>query len=75
MTDKLPVISNWKGRTYVFGSIGGLALGLLAAYLFVRATEDKGKTGPERIGTMDMMRLGVALLAIIRQIADLASDD
>ncbi len=75
MTDNLPVISNWKGRTYLLGSIGGLALGLLAAHLFIRATEDKGKPAPNRIGTMDVVRLGVALLAIIRQIADLASDD
>ncbi|HML24693.1 MAG TPA: hypothetical protein PKD09_23770 [Aggregatilinea sp.] len=75
MTDNLPVVSNWKGRSYLLGAIGGLALGLLSAYLFVRSTEDKGKPEPSRIGTMDVVRLGVALLAIARQIADLASDD
>lgn len=75
MTDNLPVISSWKNRTYLMGAGLGLVIGLLSAYLFVRATEDNAKIEPKRIGTMDALRLGVALLAIVRQITDLASGD
>ncbi len=75
MSSNLPVVSSWKGRSYMAGGVLGLAVGLLAAYLFVRATEDRGKVEPPRIGTMDALRLSVAVLAIVRQITDWASKD
>lgn len=75
MIDNLPVVSDWKGRSYVVGGLLGLGFGLLSAFLFVRATEDHGKNEPKRVSTMDAIRLGVALLTIVRQITDLAAND
>ena len=75
MSGDLPIVSSWKGRSYMAGSVLGLAVGLLAAYLFVRATEERGKVDPPHVGTMDALRLGVAVLAIVRQITDWASKD
>ena len=63
---------SWKTQSYLVGVIGGLLLGLLSAYLYVRATEEN-MTGdrPQRVKTGDLMKLTLALLAMIRQIADL----
>ncbi len=64
---------NWKTQTYVMGGIVGLAFGLLSAYLFARASEEQGKDIPERVKTLDALKLTVALLGIARQITDLGS--
>lgn len=60
-----------KTRVYVVGGIAGLALGMLSAYLYARSAEEHGFAQPERIKTMDALKLAVALLAIIRQVTDL----
>ena len=57
---------------YVVGGIVGLGIGLLAAYLFARASEENGNDDLH-IGTIDMIKLAVAVLAIVRQVADLGS--
>ncbi len=66
--------ANWKTRAYLIGIILGLGLGLLSAYLFVRAAEENssGKT-PQKIGTGDAMKLTLSLLNLIRQIAELGA--
>ncbi len=62
--------SNGNGQTYLIGAAVGLVLGLLAAYLFLRAAgENPG--GPRRqIPTMDLLKLVLAVLGLIRQIAE-----
>ncbi|NDJ76273.1 MAG: hypothetical protein GYB65_08430 [Chloroflexi bacterium] len=65
---------NWKAQVYMMGGIAGLIVGLLSAYFYARVSEESGKV-PERIKTMDALRLGVALMAIVRQITDLGSKD
>jgi hypothetical protein len=66
--------ANWKMRTYLAGAAAGLIIGLLSAYFFARASEENGKESPARIRTMDALKLGVALLGILRQITDLGAD-
>lgn len=74
MTDKLPE-SSWKTRVYLAGGITGLAAGLLSAYFYARAAEENSDLiAPQRIKTMDALKLGVALLAIVRQVTDLNSN-
>jgi hypothetical protein len=66
--------SNWKTRTYATGASVGLVLGMLAAYLFARAAEeeaDRNGGKPEKIGTMQLISIGLATLTLIRQIAEL----
>lgn len=76
MTDKLPDLpeTSWKTRVYAVGAVTGLAAGLLSAYLFARAAEESDNLAPQRIKTMDALKLGVAVLAIIRQVTDLSSN-
>ena len=76
MTDNLPVAgdnNNWKTQTYLVGGLAGLAIGLLAAYFFARVSEESNQEGPTRIGTIDGLKLAVAVLAVIRQITDLGA--
>ncbi|MBN2306292.1 MAG: hypothetical protein JXQ72_17550 [Anaerolineae bacterium] len=66
--------SNWKSSTLLVGGLTGLVVGLLAAYLYVRAAEENGDPAPKKIKTMDMMGLAVTLLSIVRQITDLGAN-
>jgi hypothetical protein len=65
--------SSWKRQTYLMGAAIGSLIGLVSAYLYARAAEeDAERLGkPERVQTGDMLGLGLALLAVVRQIAEL----
>lgn len=64
--------SNWKRNAYVVGAALGLVTGVLGAYLFVRAADEKGNS-PPRISTLEAIRLGAATIGLIRQIATLGN--
>ncbi len=75
MTEKLPSLpeTNFRTRALFVGGVLGLAVGLLAGHLYSRAAEENMKLEPGKIGTMDAVRLGIAVMAIIRQITDMAT--
>lgn len=63
-----------KPQTFVLGGIAGAIFGLLAAYLYNRAAEeDAGQNGGQRkrVSTGELMGLGLAALAMIRQITEM----
>ncbi len=65
---------DWKTQTYLIGAIIGLALGLLSAYLFIRAAEENMKgEKPRKVGTGDAMKLVLSVLTLVRQIADIGA--
>lgn len=59
-------------KQYMLGGMLGLAIGTLAAFLFVRASEENDNQDLH-ISTIDMIKVAVAVLTIVRQIADLGS--
>ncbi len=66
-----PALS-WKTQNLIIGALIGLALGLLAAYLYVRAAgENDHAAEPKKIATMDALKLGLAAMGLIRQIAEI----
>ncbi|MBN1966882.1 MAG: hypothetical protein JW910_19675 [Anaerolineae bacterium] len=66
----------WKRQAYLIGAAIGLVLGLLSAYLFVRAAgETTDQSKPYRVGTGDAMRLTLAVLGLVRQIAELGGKE
>ncbi|NLE50950.1 MAG: hypothetical protein GX613_06035 [Chloroflexi bacterium] len=75
MTEKLPSLpdTSFRTRAMLVGGVVGLVVGLLAAHLYTRAAEENMRVEPGKIGTMDAVRIGIALMAIVRQITDMAS--
>jgi hypothetical protein len=67
--------NNWKTLAYLAGGLVGLLAGLASAHLYRRSAEANELTSgaPARIEVGDAFKLGLALLALIRQITDLAS--
>jgi len=63
---------NWKTKTYFVGWLAGTALGLLSAYLFIRSAEDDGEidSGEVRMNTGTILSLALAILGLVRQIAE-----
>jgi len=68
----VPASESWRSRTILTGGLIGAVLGLFSAYLYVRAAEETHETGqaPEAPETRDAVKLGVALLTIVRTIAE-----
>lgn len=63
--------TNWKTRTYLIGAAVGLLLGLLSAYLFVRASSESPSAKPKQVKTVDLMKMTLAVLGLVRQFAEL----
>ncbi len=63
--------TGWKTRAYLIGGLIGLGLGLLSAYLFIRASEESASGEPLKVRTGDAMKASLAILALIRQIAEM----
>lgn len=67
---------DWRARVFLLGGAIGTVLGLLSAYLYVQAAEQRyagGEEPPEAPGAKDAVRLGVSLLSIIRTITEWGS--
>ena len=62
----------WRSRTMLMGGLIGAGLGLLSAYLYLRAAEEAHEEGEAPVApeTRDAVKLGVALLAILRTITE-----
>jgi hypothetical protein len=63
---------DWKMRTTLIGSALGALVGIAAAFMFIRRSEDAGE--PPSIRKTDpglVLAAGVTLLGLLRQIADL----
>ncbi len=77
MTNLLPhqnkPATRWTTQTYIIGVAAGLLLGLLSAYMYNRAASDYGTVagGQNRVQTGEVLGLGLAVLGIIRQAAEM----
>ena len=68
-------------RALIIGGVAGAALGVAAAWLFMRSVEEEEAlaieaggeeaVAPRTIGVGPVMRLGVSILGVLRQIVDL----
>ncbi len=67
--------SSWRSRILLLGGVIGAVLGVLSAYFYVRAAEERygGHRPPTTPDTGDAVRLGVSLLSIIRTITEWGS--
>jgi hypothetical protein len=73
-------------KALIIGGVAGTALGVAAAWLFVRSVEEEqealaiegageGAVAPRTIGVGPVVRLGVSILNVLRQIVDLGREE
>lgn len=70
MAPALDQDTGWKTKTYLAGGILGLLLGLGTAFLLVRSSNER-TGGPPEVSTMDAIKVGVAVIGLVRGIASL----
>ncbi len=65
--------ASWRTESYAIGAIAGIVLGLVGAYMYTRAAQEdvSGSGRAARIETGDLLGLGLALLGVMRQVAEL----
>lgn len=65
--------SGWKNQAYLVGATAGLFFGLVSAYMYTRSAEDdqSNQKLEHRISSGEMLGLGLAALAMVRQVAEL----
>jgi hypothetical protein len=61
---------NWKNKTFVIGGAAGLLLGLAAAYIIIKRSEQLN-TYPE-LSPGDGVKIGLGVMGVLRLIADIA---
>jgi len=64
---------SWRTKAFLIGGALGAVLGLSAAYIYVNAVEKDGS--PPEIQPSEAVGIGLALLAVLRQIASLHEGD
>ena len=70
--------SNWKTTWMIVGGIAGALIGVGAVYLYVRsvAAEQGGRAlEPRSVKPVAVVSVGLAILGVLRQIANLGTED
>lgn len=64
---------DWKVPFYAIGAVIGLVLGFLAAHMYTQAVDENHGGVMPKVETQDAFKLGLAGVALLRQITDLAA--
>jgi len=74
-----------RTKALIIGAAAGAALGVAAAWLFIRSVEEEealaiegageGAVAPRTIGVGPVVRLGISILGVLRQIVDLGREE
>ena len=64
--------NSWKTKTYIIGAVAGALLGLGTAFLLARSSDERSG-GPPEVTTMDALKVGVAVIGLVRGIASLGN--
>jgi hypothetical protein len=73
-----------RTKALIIGGVAGAALGVAAVWLFMRSVEEEAlameeageeAVAPRSIGVGPMVRLGVSILGVLRQIVDLGRQE
>jgi len=62
-----------RTKVLVLGGVLGAVLGMSAAWIFLRGAEEEAgaQAAPPKLRAGDVVRLGIAILGVLRQIATL----
>ena len=64
--------NSWKTKTYIIGAVAGALLGVGTAFLLARSSDERSG-GPPEVTTMDALKVGVAVIGLVRGIASLGN--
>ncbi|MEM6284303.1 MAG: hypothetical protein AAF787_19075 [Chloroflexota bacterium] len=73
-----PPQMNWRVRAYLLWTAIGTLFGIIAGYFYTSAAREHAERNdgtPPKVNTMEIMGLMLALLAAVRQIAELGKPD
>ncbi len=66
--------NDWKTQMYIRGGLIGLLVGLIAAHLYTRASQEANEgTVRTPIAANDMVKVGLTILGLVRQITELGN--
>ncbi len=66
---------NSRNKILIIGGLVGSALGVLAAWLFVRAAREDEAKPPEAVPPGKMVKLGLSIMEVLRQVAALGEGE
>ena len=66
--------SGWKTRTTIIGGIVGGIVGVFAAMMFIRSSEETGSAqrGRPRVKPKHALQVGISVIGLLQKIAGLA---
>ncbi|MGA9347846.1 MAG: hypothetical protein WBW48_03450 [Anaerolineae bacterium] len=62
---------NSRNKALIIGGLVGSALGVLAAWLYIRAAREEEAVPPQAVPPGKMFKLGLAIMEVLRQVATL----
>ena len=62
---------NSRNKALIIGGLVGSVLGVLAAWLYIRAPREEEAVSPQAIPPGKMFRLGLSIMEVLRQVATL----
>ena len=67
---------NSRNKALIIGGLVGSALGVLAAWLYLRtAREEEAAAPPKAMPTGKMVKLGLSIVEVLRQVATLGEPE
>ncbi len=66
---------DWKTKAIVVMVAAGAIFGFVAARLYIRQVEEYGDHPPQKVNTGTALSIGLAALAVVRQIAQLGEPE
>lgn len=62
---------NSRNKALIMGGLVGSALGVLAAWLYMRAAREEEAVPPQAVPSGKMLKLGLSIMEVLRQVATL----
>ena len=64
-----------RNKTLIIGGLVGSALGILAAWLYVRTAREDEAVPPQAVPPGKMVKLGLSIMEVLRQVTALGEQE
>ena len=66
---------NSRNKTLIIGGLVGSALGVLAAWLYMRTAREEEAVPPQAVPPGKMVKLGLSIMEVLRQVTALGEGE